>query len=105
MVIGFIIWSIVAVIFLCIGINSWKSTDPIGFYTFAKRPDVKDVKKYNRAVSVLWIAGAAVLEIIGVPILFMEQNSPLFIPLILAVVMLVVGMMVVYARIEVKYRL
>lgn len=104
MVMGFVIWSIVAFTFVCIGISSWKSKVPTGFYTFAKRPEVKDIKKYNRAVSVLWFAAAAVLEIVGVPVLFLEQNSPLFVPLIIAVVIVVLAMMAVYARIEAKYR-
>ena len=93
MVIGFVIWSIVAGIFLCIGVSSWKSKVSVGFYTFAKKPNVKDIKKYNRAVSVLWFVVAAVLEVVGIPIVFLEQNSPLFVLLILVVVILVLAMM------------
>lgn len=104
MVMGFVIWSIAAGIFACIGISCWKSKVPVGFYTFAKKPNVRDTKKYNRAVAALWLAAAVVLEVAGVPVLFLEQNSPLFVPLIFAVVILVPVMMVAYARIEAKYR-
>ena len=41
---------------------------------------------------------------IGVPLLFLEQNSPLSLLLIFAVVLLVIVMMVVYLRIERKYQ-
>lgn len=105
MIMGFVIWSIVAGIFVSIGMSSLKSKVPVGFYTFAKRPAVRDVKKYNHAVSVLWFVAAAVFETVGVPILFLEQNSPLFVPVIAAVLLLVLVMMIAYARIEAKYRI
>lgn len=105
MVFGFVLWSLMAGIFACIGVSCRKSEIPVGFYTVSKRPAVKDVKKYNHAVSMLWLIAAAVLEIAGVPILFLEQNSPLFIPITLAVMILALAMMAAYARIESKYRI
>lgn len=104
-IIGFVIFSIVAGIFLCIGISARKSKDPVGFFTFVKPPTVKEVEKYNHAVSLLWIVAAVMLEIIGVPVLLLEQNSPLFIPLIFAIMILILVMMIVYTRIEAKYRI
>ena len=104
MLIAFIIWSIAAVLFLGIGIAGRKSKEAVGFFTFVKSPEVTDVNKYNRAVSTLWIISAVVLEIIGVPLLFSEQNSPMFILLIFGVVVLVIGMMITYVRIESKYK-
>lgn len=65
---------------------------------------VKDVKKYNRAVSMLWFAGAVLLEMIGVPLLFFEQNSPIFIFVVLGVIVLVIGMIIGYIKVENKYR-
>ena len=47
MVVGFIIWSIVVIIFMLIGISAWKSKQEVGFFTFAKPPKMKDVVKYN----------------------------------------------------------
>lgn len=104
MVIGFIIWSIVAVIFLGIGISCRKSREAVGFFTFVKPPIVDNIEHYNNAVSLLWFVAAGVLEIVGIPILFIKQNSPLFIPVIFAVLILVIVMAIVYVKIEAKYK-
>lgn len=104
MVIGFIIWSIVAAVFLGIGISCRKSTEAVGFFTFVEPPMVEDVENYNNAMSVLWFVAAGVLEITGIPILFLEQNSPLFIPIIFVVIILLIVMMIMYLKIEAKYK-
>lgn len=104
MIIGFIFWSVIAALFLGIGISGLKSKEAVGFFTFVKAPTVNDVKKYNRAVSILWFAGAVLLEIMGVPLLFLEQNSPIFILVVLGVIALVIGMMIGYMKVEKKYR-
>lgn len=44
------------------------------------------------------------MEIIGIPILFIEQNSVFFIPMTFGIVILVIAMMILYMRIEAKYR-
>lgn len=105
MIIVFMIWSVVAVMFLMIGISTWKSKEAAGFFTFVNPPKVKDVMRYNHAVAKLWFAAALLLEILGVPFLWAEQNSPLFIFVILGVVILVIAMMIVYIRVEAKYKL
>lgn len=105
MKIGFVICSIVVVIFLLIGISTWKSREPVGFFTFVKRPVVSDVKRYNHAVSVLWIVSAVILGLAGVPFLFLKQNSPWFTVVILAIMIMVLAMMIVYTRIETKYKI
>ena len=104
MIIGFVIWSIVTVIFLGIGISCRKSNEAVGFFTGCQPPAVKDVKRYNNAVSILWFVSAGIYEVIGVPLLFLEQNSLLFIPIIFGVVLGLIIMMVVYLRIEAKYK-
>lgn len=104
MVIGFLICSIVALIFLGIGSSSRKMKEAVGFFTFVKPPKVENVKQYNRAVSMIWFVAAVVLEMCGIPFLFLEQNSPVFIFMIFAVIILVIGMMAAYLRIETKYR-
>lgn len=104
MFMGFVLWSVAAFIFLLIGISVRKSSEAAGFYTFAKKPVVSDIKKYNRAVSVLWFTAAAVLELVGVPFLFLEQNSPFFTVVVLEVMILVLAMMIAYAGIEARYR-
>ncbi|MCM1385993.1 MAG: hypothetical protein NC231_01590 [Bacillus sp. (in: Bacteria)] len=104
MIIGFITWSIVAGFYAAIGISCCKSHEAVGFFTFVKPPVVQDVAAYNRAVSVIWFAAAFVLELIGIPFLFAEQNSPIFIFTVLAAVVLMIGMIIAYFRIEMKYR-
>lgn len=104
MIIGFIIWSIVTVIFLGVGISCRKSNEAVGFFTGCKPPVVEDVKCYNKAVSKLWFVSAGIYEVMGVPLLFLEQNSLLFIPIIFAVVIGLIVMMVAYLKIEAKYK-
>lgn len=105
MIIAFVIWSVVAVIFLTIGVSAWQSKEAVGFFTFVNPPQVKDTKQYNHAVAKLWFAAAFIFEILGVPFLWYEQNSPLIIFIILGVVILVIAMMIAYTRIEAKYKL
>lgn len=104
MLIAFIIWSVVAVLFLGIGIVGRKSKEAVGFFTFVKPPKVTDLNKYNHSVSILWIIVAVIFEIIGVPLLFLEQNSPMFIFVIVGVAALSIGMMIAYLKIEEKYK-
>ena len=104
MIIGFIIWSLVAVIFIAIGISCRKSREAVGFFTGCKPPKIKDVKGYNHAVSVLWFVTGGIYELLGIPFLFLEQNSPWFILIVLAVVLGMIIMMGVYIKIESKYR-
>lgn len=100
---GFIIWSIVAIIFMIIGISAWKSKQEVGFFTFSKPPKMNDVVKYNHAVSKLWFSFAAILEAIGIPLLFVEQNSPIAILIIFEVMILVIAIIIIYLRIEKKH--
>lgn len=106
MVIGFVVWSIVAACFAGIGMNCWKSKETVGFFTFVKPPMIasENIIKYNHAVSMLWLIVSFLLEMIGVPLLFIEQNSPIAIVMAFAVMLLVVIMMVAYIRIEAKYK-
>ncbi len=91
-------------LFLAIGISGWKSKEAVGFFTFVKPPAVTDINKYNRSVAMLWIIAAVIFEITGVPLLFSEQNSPMVIPVIFGAVALMIGMMIVYFRIQEKYK-
>lgn len=103
-IIGFIMCSIVAAVFLGIGFRCCKSKEAVGFFTFMKPPIVEDIEHYNKAVSVLWFVVAAALEIFSIPFLFLKQNSPLFFPVIFAVVGLLIIIMIVYSKIEGKYK-
>ena len=104
MFMGFIIWSIVTILFVGIGLKCRKSDEPTGFFIGCKPPIVEDIQRYNKAVSKLWFAAAVIYEIMGMPLLFLEQNSLFFIPIIFGVVVGLIVMMVVYLKIEGKYR-
>ena len=104
MMAGFVIWSITSVIMLGIGIWSYRSEKPVGFFTGTKPPDVKDAKKYNHAVGLLWFAYAVLLELLGIPLLFLEQNSAGFIPVFLGTIAITIGLMIGYVMIEKKHR-
>ena len=101
---GFVIWSIVFAIMLGIGIWSYRSEKPVGFFTGAKPPEVKDAKKYNHDVGILWFAYAVLLELFGIPFLFLEQNSAGFILVYLGTIVISIGLMVGYVVIEKKHR-
>lgn len=103
MSIGFIIWSVVALIFLSIGFSCRKSDEAVGFFSFAEPPTVSNVKDYNNKVGLLWIISSIVFEIIGIPMLFLKQNSPLVILIVFAIIIWVIVLIVVYLRIEEKY--
>ena len=62
-----------------------RSEKPVSFFTFVKASEVKDVKKYNHPVSVFWSAGTVLFEILGIPLLFIRQNSPWAIFLVLGI--------------------
>ena len=68
MIIGAIVWSLGACIFLLIGRSCWKAKEATGFFTGVKPPKVKDVIAYNHAVAKIWYAFAAILEINDLPV-------------------------------------
>lgn len=105
MIIGFIIWSLVSAVFLGIGVSTWKSKKPVGFFTWVKPPEVKNIDKYNHCVAALWIVYALLLEILGIPFLFLEQNSAGLILVAAGVPVITIALCIVYLQIEKKYRL
>lgn len=107
MLIAFIIWSLIAIFFVVFGIITRKAEKPMGIWANAEPPkenEITDVKKYNKAVSKLWFVYAFVFEVLAIPFLVGEQNSPLFIFSILGALFLTIGIMVAYLGIEKKYR-
>lgn len=101
---GFFIWTLITLIFVYISITIRKSNIPVNLFTFGDAPKVNDIKRYNKAVSNLWLVFTILFEMIGISLLFIKQNSPLVILIVLGVVFLVIGMMVMHTKIESKYR-
>lgn len=96
MILAFVIWTLAALLFLGLGLYSRKSPKAVGFFANAQPPEVTDVKVYNRAVSRIWFVFGTLFEALGLPFLFAEQNSPIFIFLTLGVVFLVIGTVLAY---------
>ncbi len=105
MFIAFLIWAAAGFLFIGIGIFDFFSKKQAGFWANAKPIEVKDVKKYNRAVGWLFCVFGAVFILSGLPFLAGEENSILvFLPM-LAVPMEVMALMLVYVTvIEKKHR-
>ena len=103
MIPAFIMWSLLAVLFLVIGFFARRSEKPVGFFANVRAPEVNDVRSYNRAVSNIWLVGTPIFELLGLPFLFGSQNSPVFLITGLGVVFWSIGMMIAYTLISSKY--
>ena len=104
MIIAFVIWSVVALLFLGISIWSRKADKPVGFWSNVSAPEVNDVKRYNNAVSVIWFVFAVGFELLGLPLLFFKQNSPIFVLVAVGTIFLIIGVMGAYTIVENKFR-
>ena len=104
MLIGFIIWSSITFLLLGIGIWAWNSGTPVSFFSGVKPPEVKDVRKYNHSVAVLWFVYAVLFELLSIPFLFLKQNHALFVVSILGTVVITIGLVIAYQRILQKCR-
>lgn len=102
-IIGFIIWTVVALLFVFIGFYAWNSDKPVGFFTGQKPPEVSDVKGYNHAVAKIWFVFAAAMELLGLPLLA-GQNSPYIMLSVIGAMFSVIGIAVAYVRVEAKYK-
>ena len=104
MIAGFIIWSMIALVLIGIGIWAWKSDKAVGFFSGVKPPEVSDVRKYNRSVAVLWFAYAVLFELLGLPFLFLKQNSAGFLLSVLGVPLISIALMIIYNLILARYK-
>lgn len=99
-----IIWAAVGVIILGIGIFSFFSKKPVGFWANAEIFDVEDYQKYNYAVGKLFCVYGIVFIVLGLPLLG-GQNSSLVIISVLGVMVETILLMAIYTLgIERKYR-
>lgn len=107
MITAFVIWALMGAAFIAWGIYAMfaKTARPFGFWSNAKTLPMKDVKAYNRAVSILFMVFGVLFILIGLPLLFDAKGVGLIIP-ILGSVFLSIGSMVVYVTvIEKKYKM
>ena len=103
MTVGFVIWSLVFLVLLGIGVWSLRSGKAVGFYAGTKPPEVTDVRGYNRSVAVLWFVYAGLFELLGLPLLFLKQNSAGFLGSVAGVPLITIALIIVYNRILRKY--
>lgn len=102
-IIGFAICVIVGLLFVGIGLSSFKAKGPVGFWSNVKTVPIDDVKSYNKAVGKLWCVFGIVVIFLSLPMLA-GQNSPLILLSIIGMMFEVIATMAVYMRIENKYR-
>lgn len=101
---GFIIWACVGVMIMGIGVFSFFSRKPMGFWANVKMFNVSDYKKYNHSLGKLLLLYGAVFTGLGTPLLG-GQNSPVIIFSIIGLMIESIIAMVVYTQIiEKKYR-
>lgn len=101
---AFIIWCIFYGLFIIIGIRCLFAKKPVGFWANSEVPEIKDVKKYNRAMCILWVSFGVIMILLGLPLLA-GQNSPwclitLFGALFAAIILMVIYVLVI----EKKYK-
>ncbi len=105
MMTAYIIWSVMAVVFVLFGIYARAAKKPVSFWTVQVAIEVRDVKKYNRAVSKLWFGFAVLFEAIGFPLALAGQQSAWAVVPIIGGMFWAIALAVVYTRIEKKYRI
>lgn len=94
---AFIIWAAVGVAFILMGIYDLcsKKQKPFGFFANTEPPQVTDIKKYNRALGILWCVFGIIFILLGIPLLS-KQNSPLIVITIIGSMFEAIGAMAVY---------
>lgn len=98
-----VIWTACALLFAGIGVYDLHAKKQVGFWSNFKEPEMRDVPGYNRAVGRLFLGFAAVFELIGI-LIARAGDSPLTFLLVFAVPAEVIGMILLYLRIERKYK-
>lgn len=101
---GFIIWCVFGIIFICLAVFSWFSKNPVGFWANADVCEVRDVKKYNHALSGLFGLFGIVTIALGVPLLAGQNSAWVLFSVIGVMIESIIAMAVYTLVIEKKYR-
>lgn len=99
---AFFMWAVCGLGFVGLGIYAFCAKRPVRFWNIQQEIQVNDVRKYNRAMGILWIVAAILFIIVGLPILFGGDMAWIS---ILGAMWWAIFLMVVYTRIEKKYRI
>lgn len=102
-ILAFVIWSIIGLCIIGFGVSALFSKKAVGFWANAQMFEVESVKKYNRAVMILFTSYGVILILLGLPLLLGE--SAWMILSILGVMFESIAAMIVYTVvIEKKYK-
>lgn len=104
MLTAFCIWTLASLLFLGFSVHCWSAKKAVGFFANAQPPEVSDIPAYNRAVARIWLVMGVLFELLGLPFLYAQQDSPIFIFLTLGVVFLMLGCIVAYVFTVNRYR-
>ena len=102
--IGFVIWCAVGVLFIGLAVYSWVSQKPIGFWANAEIFEVSDTKRYNHAMSKLFLIFGVVFIALGIPLLAGKNSAGIIFSIIGVMVESVMAMVIYSTIIEKKYR-
>ncbi len=101
--IGFIVWSAVALFLLLLAALTWRAKKPAGFFAGIRPPKIRDVRRYNRALALLWVGYALLFELLGLPFLFLHRNKALMAVPLLGIPMLTLALVAAYHVILSRY--
>lgn len=102
--IGFVIWSILGGLFVCLGIYSFFTKKRMRFWANAEMFEVTDIKRYNAAMGKLFCVFGIILFLLGLPLLS-GQNSAWILLSVAGVMVESITVMAVYTTvIEKKYK-
>lgn len=102
--VGFIIWSLVAFLFIGLGISNFYAKQAVGFWAGIPAPEIEDIKGFNRFVGWMWIIYGGLMLLFGIPLLFITQNSLLVILSLGGVVAETIAIMIVYTRVAQRFQ-
>lgn len=102
--VGFIIWSLVAFLFIGLGISNFYAKQVVGFWSVTPAPEVEDIKGFNHLVGWMWIIYGILMVLFGIPLLFITKNSLWMVVPIGGVVIETIVIMIIYIRLELKFK-
>ena len=103
-ILGFLIWSAIGFLFVCLAIYACFSKKPVGFWANADVFEVSDIKKYNHAVAKLFCIFGIVLIILGIPLLAGQNSGWILLSVAGVMIESIVAMAVYSLVIEKKYK-
>ena len=101
---AFVIWTAVGLFFIGLGVQCLFARKPAGFWANTEVFEVKDLKKYNRAMAKLWSGFGAVFIALGLPLLPGQNKALIMIPMLGSMWEVICAMILYTQVIEKKYR-